>query len=297
VNNSTKLLVLLNNIMGGAGLISIKRRIKSVTNTRKITKAMGLVATAKLRKTREKLTFNERYYDYTVTMMKKVIDNFEGESVYTNGNKSKKKLYLVFTSEMGLCGAFNGNVISSAVQSIKSDIDNSIIMVVGQKGKNYFNRLKYDTAAEYVEVPDVPTIKEAGMIAAHAMELFINGEVGEINVVYTKFTSAVNMSVLIEKVLPIPFVLNYSYKDFIVFEPSVDEVLENYINQYVREMVMFSLLNSKASEHASRMNAMDAATNNANELLEKLSLKYNRIRQSSITQEISEIVGGAEAQR
>jgi F-type H+-transporting ATPase subunit gamma len=283
--------------MSGAGLISIKRRIKSVTNTRKITKAMGLVATSKLRKVREKLTFNERYYEYTVEMMKNLTDNFEGESIYTQGNKSNKKLYMVFTSEAGLCGAFNGNVIANAVESLKSDIDNSIVMVIGQKGKNYFNRLKYDTAAEYVEVPDVPTIKEAGMIANHAMELFRNGEVGEINVVYTKFTSAVKMVVLTEKVLPIPFVLNYSYKDFVAFEPNVGEILDEYINQYVKEMVMYCLFNSKAAEHASRMNAMDGATKNANELLEKLSLRYNRIRQSSITQEISEIVGGAEAQR
>jgi F-type H+-transporting ATPase subunit gamma len=283
--------------MAGAGLIAIKRRIKSVTNTRKITKAMGLVATAKLRKSREKLLINEQFYDLTVEIMKNILDNYEEKSIYTHGNKSSKKLYIVFTSETGLCGAFNGNVISKAVELVKSDKENSIVMVVGQKGKNYFNRLKYDTAAEYVDVPDIPTSKEAGIIAQHALRLYKKGEVGEINVVYTKFVSAVKMTVLTERLLPIPFSSGYMPNDTLNFEPNIDEMLDEYINLYLKELVMYCMFNSKASEHSSRMNAMDSSTKNANDLLNKLNLQFNRIRQSVITQEISEIVGGAEAQK
>lgn len=283
--------------MAGAGLIAIKRRIKSVTNTRKITKAMGLVATAKLRKSREKLLINEQFYDSTVELMKNILDNYDDISIYTCSNKSPKKLYIVFTSEAGLCGAFNGNVISKAVEIIKNDRDNSVTMVVGQKGKNYFNRLKFDTVAEYVDVPDIPTSKEAGIIANHALELYKRGEVGEIHVIYTKFVSAVKMTVLVEKLLPIPFSSGYMPNDVLNFEPNIEELLEEYISLYLKELIMYCMFNSKASEHSSRMNAMDSSTKNANDLLNKLNLQFNRVRQSVITQEISEIVGGAEAQR
>jgi F-type H+-transporting ATPase subunit gamma len=283
--------------MAGAGLIAIKRRINSVSNTRKITKAMGLVATAKLRKNREKLLFNEQFYNSTIEIMKNLLDNLEEKSIYVHGNKSKKKLYIVLTSETGLCGAFNGNVVNEAIEQIKDDKDESLIMVVGQKGKNYFNRLKYKTAAEYVEVPDLPTGKEASVIASHALELYKKGEVGEIYVVYTMFVSAVKMTVLTDKLLPVPFYSGHLASGTLKFEPQIEDMMDDYVKLYMKECIMYNLLNSKASEHSTRMNAMDSSTKNASDLIDKLNLKYNRIRQSAITQEISEIVGGAEAQR
>jgi F-type H+-transporting ATPase subunit gamma len=283
--------------MAGAGLIAIKRRINSVSNTRKITKAMGLVATAKLRKNREKLLFNEKFYASTIEVMKNLLDNLEEKSIYTHGNKSKKKLYIVMTSESGLCGAFNGNVINETLEKIKEEKNESLIMVVGQKGKNTFNRLKYQTAAEYVDVPDVPTGKEASIIANHALSLFKSNEVGEIYIVYTMFTSAVKMTVLTDKLLPVPFYSGHNASSSTKFEPKIENMLDDYVNLYMKECIMYNLLNSKASEHATRMNSMDSSTKNANDLIDKLKLKYNRIRQGAITQEISEIVGGAEAQK
>jgi F-type H+-transporting ATPase subunit gamma len=283
--------------MAGAGLIAIKRRINSITNTRKITKAMGLVATAKLRKSREKLIINEQYYNSTVEIMKNILDNLEDESIYTHGNKSKKKLYIVLTSETGLCGGFNGNVINAAIEQIKEYKEDSLVMVVGKKGKDYFNKLKYETAAEYVDVPDIPTSKEATMIANHAIELFRTGMVGEVYIVYTMFVSAVKMTVLTDKLFPVPFSSGYTPSGIMRFEPSVEDIVDDYIDLYLKECIMYCLLNSKASEHSTRMSAMDSSTKNANDLINKLKLKYNRIRQSIITQEISEIVGGAEAQK
>jgi F-type H+-transporting ATPase subunit gamma len=283
--------------MAGAGLIAIKRRINSITNTRKITKAMGLVATAKLRKSREKLIINEQYYNSTVEIMKNILDNLEYKSIYTHGNKSKKKLYIVLTSETGLCGGFNGNVINAATEQIKEYKEDSLVMVVGKKGKDYFNKLKYETAAEYVDVPDIPTSKEATMIANHAIELFRTGIVGEVYIVYTMFVSAVKMTVLTDKLFPVPFSSGYTPSGTMKFEPSVEDIVDDYIDLYLKECIMYCLLNSKASEHSTRMSAMDSSTKNANDLINKLKLKYNRIRQSIITQEISEIVGGAEAQK
>ena len=283
--------------MAGAGLIAIKRRIKSITNTKKITKAMGLVATAKLRKSRVKLNYNMEYHNSLIDVIKELLENYEENSIYINGNKSKTKLYIVLTSDTGLCGGFNGAVFNETYERMVQDKANSKMIVVGQKGKNYFARIKQETLAEYVEIPDLPTIKEAKEIASRVLFMYENGEVGEINIVYTKFVSAVKIMSTCEKLLPLDLYNNHGINDVVDFEPNLTELLEEAIKFYLKEEILYCMLNSKCSEQSSRMNAMDGATKNADELLEKLKLKYNRIRQSSITQEISEIVGGAEAQK
>lgn len=285
--------------MAGAGLIAIKRRVKSITNTKKITKAMSLVATAKLRKSRAKLIINDNYFTYCKEVIKLILNNYTGDSIYTKGNTSNKKLYIVFTSDTGLCGSFNGTIVNRAIEEIGEDKDNSLVMVIGRRGKNYFNKMKYETAAEYVDVPDLPTIKEAEEITRHALELYKKGTVGRIYIVFTKFISAVKLTPSIEKLLPMDtkMVNDYQYDEFITFEPKIDDIIENSIYFYIKEQIFNLMLNSKASEQSSRMRSMDGATKNANDLLDRLNLLYNRIRQSSITSEISEIVGGAEAQK
>ncbi len=278
-----------------AGLIAIRRRIKSITNTRKITKAMGLVATAKLRKTRNLLDINCDYYDSFEETIKLIVQNVEDYNIYTHGNESNKELIIVFTSDSGLCGGFNSNAVSEAIKQASENKDNSLIMVVGQKGRAYFKKLKYSTAAEYVGISDLPSLKEARIIAEHALRLYRNGEVGKIKVVYTKFHSAVKQDVLTKKLLPIDFTtVNNSS---IILEPEVNTLLEDLSDTYIQQCILNYMLNSKASEQGARMAAMNGATKNANDLLEKLQLKYNRVRQSLITQEISEIVGGAGAQK
>lgn len=278
-----------------AGLIAIRRRIKSITNTRKITKAMGLVATAKLRKTRSLLDINCDYYNSFEETIKLIVQNVEDYNIYTHGNKSNKKLIIVFTSDSGLCGGFNSNAVSESIKQASENKDNSLIMVVGQKGRAYFNKLKYDTAAEYVGISDLPSLKEARIIAEHALRLYRSGEVGEVAVVYTKFHSAVKQDVLTKKLLPIEY--NTVNDSSIILEPEVNTLLEDLSDTYVQQCILNFMLHSKASEQGARMSAMDGATKNANDLLEKLQLKYNRVRQSIITQEISEIVGGAGAQK
>lgn len=292
--------------MAGAGLIAIKRRIKSVTSTKKITKAMGLVATAKLRKSREKLDVNEKYYNSFKELMSEVlsdaVDDLEGNNIYLYGNKSKNKLYVVLTSDSGLCGGFNANVVSTACDYMRKDREHSISIVVGQKGRAYFKKFKFDTAAEYVQIPDLPTLKEATQIADHAVKMYENGEVGEVYVVYTKFYSTVKQEVKVERILPLDIEKRNADKDssnveYIEYEPEIHTLLHNIVKTHIRQRTLNFMLNSKASEQGSRMSAMDGATKNANDLLEQLNLKFNRVRQSAITQEISEIVGGAEAQR
>lgn len=278
---------------------ALKSRIKSVTNTRKITKAMGLVATAKLRKTKELLEKNNFFYSSLDKIVEEAADNYRGDNVYINGNEASKKLYIVMTSDSGLCGAYNVNILSRAVQEIANDKENSLIMVIGEKGVSYFNRFDYKTRLKYVGVSDLPTMKEAKTIANAAMELYLNNEVREISVVYSQFITQSKTEVTVKKILPLldeEIDDNYNPK-YTEIEPNIDALINNVVPLYIRESVLNLLINSKTSEQAIRMSAMDGATKNANELLDKLKLQYNRLRQGAITQEISEIVGGAEVQK
>lgn len=285
--------------MAGAGLEGIKRRIKSVSNTKKITKAMGLVATAKLRKCKDRLETNEPYYKSFNGIIDMILGNIEDYNVYKHGNKSDKKLYVVITSDSGFCGSFNGSIVNRCLELLREKKENSMIMVVGSKGISYFNRYHVNPDLKFIDIQDVPTFKEAKNISIAIRELFENEKVGEVNVVYTKFVSSAKQEVFVERMLPFGAGNNekYHFSDTIKYEPESSRLLDSVIESYLVERVYNYLINSKSSEQSLRMAAMDGATKNADELLEKLKLQYNRIRQGAITQEISEIVGGAEAQK
>lgn len=286
--------------MAGAGLIAIKRRIKSINNTKKITKAVGLVATSKLRKARQSLETNNMYYSYLENIINDIVRDSElQDNIYIKGNHSKKNIFIALMSDTGLCGGFNGNVVAKTVQNISGDKENSLLVIVGQKGRTYFKKIGYESIAEYVEIPDIPTIKEVKTILDKTFRLYEEGQVGEVKIVYTEFVSSVKQEVKIKRLLPIQYESISSDKSntYIEYEPKGKKFLENILNMYLKQTLLNLMLNSKASEQGARMAAMDGATRNANDLLDKLNLKYNRIRQSMITQEISEIVGGAEAQK
>ncbi|ACO86220.1 ATP synthase F1 subunit gamma [Clostridium botulinum] len=282
--------------MAGAGLIGIRRRIKSVTNIRKITKAMGLVSTAKLRKARVNLEINKKYYNEYKIILKDIINFIEDSNIYIDGNGSHKKLYVIFTSDSGLCGSFNINIINNVINEIKEDKENSLVIVIGQKGRMYLKKLGINTLAEYIEIPDVPTTKEARTIAKNIIKLYSSKEVGEVFLVYSEFYSPVKQQVLINKILPFTKE-NKSDNKYIEFNPPVTQLMDEILENYLKATILNCFSNSKASENGSRMTAMNGATDNANDLLDNLDLQFNRLRQSAITQEISEIVGGAEAQR
>lgn len=283
--------------MAGAGLVAIKRRIKSITSTQKITKAMGLIATSKLRKVRNKLELNDKYSRAFSSVMSQFVSGAEEKSIYIHGNKSGKKLYITLNSDSGLCGGFNANVVNSAAEIVMKDRENSLLLSVGQKGRMYFNRLNFQTIAEYVDIPDVPTLQEASAIAYKVLDMYRNSEIGEVYIIYTRFHSTVKQVVTVEKILPLENKDVEVEKHFVKFEPSIDEMIDEVIVMQLKQQILNFMLHSKASEQGARMTAMDGATKNANELLDALNLKYNRERQGAITQEISEIVGGAEAQK
>lgn len=289
--------------MAGSGLIAIKRRIKSVTSTKKITKAMGLVATAKLRKVKGKIEFLDSFYDSINSTMEKVLDNHTGVNIYKSGNEDKHKLYIILTSDSGLCGSFNGNVLKKAEEELANDYNNNYVIVAGQKGSNYFKKTKYDVKFNYNNISDVPELKDVNGIFNTALQMYINNEVGQINIIYTKFISQAKQEVIVEKLLPLKDSSkddnqdDFVSGDYVEFQPDTDKLLNGIVNLYLKQKILDFMTHSKTSEQAIKMSAMDGATKNANELLDKLKLEYNRMRQGAITQEISEIVGGSEAQK
>lgn len=282
--------------MSAVGLVGIKRRIKSVNNTKKITNAMGLVATSKLRKAREALTKNESYYDCLEEIKTKILNNIDCSSDYLKNNDNGKKLYLVVTSDLGLCGSYNLNVVTETLRNMKNNSNKSILVVLGGKGKIYFS--KYGITPDKVEsIPDIPDMNTIESITSYVLDKFNSGEVSSIDIVYTHFTSTVKQEVKVETLLPLQHTKSKDDNEFFDFEPDANLMVNEIIGLYLNEKILNITLNSKACENAARMNAMNGATKNANDLLDKLNTKYNRIRQSSITEEISEIVGGAEAQK
>lgn len=284
--------------MGTAGLIDIKRRVKSVENTRKITRAMGLVATSKLKKARRELLIDEENLELNKEIFTKVISLIDEdyESAYF-GDKisSDTKLYIVVTSDTGLCGGFNGNVANYIKNNLAEDKENVKMIVLGAKGTSYMKKLGFTNMLELVELSDLPTIKEVRSVYQRAKYLFLKGDVSEVNIVYTEYISPMKQEVTTERLLPLERI--YGEAKDIVIEPNIKYVLDVSIERYLRSKLRRDLLHSKVSEQSARRDAMDSATRNANELLKTLNLRYNRLRQSMITQEISEIVGGAEAQK
>ena len=282
--------------MGAAGLLDIKKRIKSVENTKKITNAMGLVATSKLRKSRKELLVNNKFIESTEPIVRNLATTAseEGANIYFDGNNSENKLYVVMTSDSGLCGGFNANVVAYLDSIIGNNKDTAKIIVVGNKGLSYIRRTKLTTVGEYVDISDLPTVREAKVIFDKALEMYVNGEVSEVNIVYSNFISPVKQVPKVDRILPIQKIEGKVNKSHI--EPNLEVVLENALNIYLKGKIRSILISSKCSEQSSRMTAMDGATNNANDLLSDLKLRFNRIRQGAITQEISEIVGGAAAQ-
>lgn len=281
--------------MGAAGLIEIKRRIKSVESTRKITKAMGLVATSKLRKARKELVANEQYNNLCKEVIKEVVSSMpeDFDSIYYK-NFNGDKLYIVLTSDTGLCAGYNNNVVIYLNNLIEKSGGAKVILV-GSKGISYVSRYGINTYSEYVGLPDMPATKDVNKIYNDAIYLYEKGEVSEVNIVYTEFISPVKQEVKSIKVLPIEKESGNA-RQYII-EPNEEAVFKNAIDMYLKSQLKTCMLSAKASEHSARMTAMDGATENADDILQNLHIKFNRIRQGIITQEISEIVGGAEAQK
>jgi len=279
----------------------IKRRIASVKSTQHIMKAMDLVAASKLQKSKERLDavrpmFNE---------VKRVMDDVRGsadkpENIYVLRRKVKNAAYIVITSDRGLCGGYNVNVSKVALDLIKSNKAegaNEKIICVGNKGLDYFKRRKKNIVHRYPGVSDSLTYKDAENIVKIIQPMYISGEVDEIYVIYTRFASMMSHIPCTEKILPVGSPsTDKTYKGpEMSYEPGINRFMENAIPLYLKAFLYGVMAEATVCEHAARMMSMDSASNNASEIIDKLTLVYNRERQAIITQELNEIVGGANA--
>ena len=253
------------------GLALTKRRMKSVENTKKITKAMGLVATSKLRKVRKELIANTQYNALSEEIIKDVVANLSDdyESIYFTNNKGNK-LYIVLTSDTGLCGGYNNNIAIYLRNIIGKDLDKSKVVVVGGKGISYIKKYGMHSFSEYIDIPDLPTSKEVNKIYNDAIYFFEKGDVSEVNIVYTEFISPVKQEVKSIRVLPLE--KNTDLNLEFIIEPNQEEVFKNALDMYLKSQLKTCMLSAKASEQSSRMSAMNSATENANDILQTLHI-------------------------
>ncbi|MBM6840561.1 F0F1 ATP synthase subunit gamma [[Clostridium] spiroforme] len=277
----------------------IKRRIKSVESTKKITKAMELVATSKLRKTRNQLDELKPYYQGVRETCAEILASNKTikDSAYLAENKADQDVYIVISSSLGLCGGYNANVFKAVKDVIKDD---DYIYAIGNKGVHYFQRNhkgKVDT--KYANLNTTLSFDDIVKLVGEVTAMYRHKEIGSIKIVYTEFVNNLTFTPRIVTLLPIDineFENIEITNKFTVFEPSSQEVLDSLIPMYLQAVIYGYLVESVTSENASRRTSMENATDNAEELTEQLLLKYNQARQTAITNEVSEIVAGANAQ-
>ncbi len=273
----------------------IRRRIKSVKNIEQITKAMKMVAAARLRRAQEKAAASLPYTEKVRAVLASVAGHASDLSHPLLEVREVKNIgYLVLSADKGLAGAYSSNVIKEVLPHIR-DKNNSSVIAVGRKARDYFKRRGYTMDDEFTGFSEKPTIEHAIAIARSVAEGFRSGKYDEIHLVYTLFHSAITQKATSVKLLPIEDMANSTNSQDYIFEPSAEEVLNHLVPQYLQTTIYGALLQAAASELGARMTAMGSATDNAEELIAKLILNYNKIRQATITREISEIVGGAEA--
>ncbi|WP_426461590.1 ATP synthase F1 subunit gamma [Mycoplasma hafezii] len=284
-----------------ANLNSLKGRINVVSNTQKITNAMQLVSTAKLRRIRTEFESIRSYLDLLNDTFDSLITHVQPEDFYTIFPKNDNvdaKLYIIITSDLGLCGSYNTNVVNLLKSKIQP---NDKIIVIGTKGYSLLNAspYKHQVIDKYLNYGEKVSYKIGNRITKTALDLYVNQEISEINLIYTEFINNMNQEAVLRTLFPLDLSKNdhtsSTMSQSMEFEPNAEVVLKNSIPLYIGSLIYCLGSNSKVSEMASRRNAMENATNNANDLIHDLYLQYNRERQRVITQEINEIVAGADA--
>ena len=292
-----------------ATIKEIKNRIKSVKDTQKITNAMYLIASTKLRKAKSELDKTRPYFNSVQAEIKRIFRTSEDiENRYFYPITGEHELpgsygYLVITADKGLAGAYNQNVIKEALRLMKEH-QNPKLFVVGEFGRHYFTSHNIPIEQSFLYTAQNPTIHRAREISAILLDLFNRQKLSKIFVIYTDMKGAINSQACSTRLLPFhraqfitPEILEEEIKIPFEFQPSIEKVLDNIVPSYVTGFVYSALIDSFCSEQNARMNAMDSANRNAQELLDELSIQYNHIRQGAITQEITEVSSGAKSMK
>ncbi len=281
-----------------ASMRDIKRRRDSIQSTGQITKAMKLVSTVKLQKAKGKAESTRPYSDLMYSTVCNILaksDNIDHK--YLKPGESKKKAIIVITANRGLAGGYNSNITKLITDNPEISREDAVIFAVGRKGKELLERKGYKIAADYSEVINEPMYTDAREICDEVLKLFTEGEIGEIHLAYTSFKNTVVHNPKLIQLLPVDPDISSDADDDIPmnYEPNEEEALDMIIPKYMCSLIYGALIESVASENGARMQAMDSATSNAEEMIADLSLKFNRARQGAITQELTEIIGGANA--
>ena len=278
---------------------SIKRRKGSIQSTQQITKAMKLVSTVKLQRAKGRAEKSKAYFECMYATVKSVLAKAGFiNHPYLKPGESSKKAVIVITSNRGLAGGYNSNVIKLVTKGSfkKEDVK---IYAIGRKGKDAFTRYGYDIVKDYSDVIEEPVYADAMRIGNDLLEAFAKGEIGEIYLAYTAFKNTVSHIPTLLKLLPVEAGAEVEEADedkaLMNFEQDEEEALNLLIPKYITSLIYGGMVEAVASENGARMQAMDSATSNAEEMIDKLTLLYNRARQGSITQELTEIIAGANA--
>ncbi len=278
-------------------LIDIRRRIRSVKSTQKVTKAMKMVSAAKLRRAQEAIFAARPFARKMMEVLNRMASRADpGAHPLLEDRGQGKVLAVVITADKGLCGAFNANIIRTVSRFLaeRPNVDVSFSFV-GRKGRDFFRRRNVKVRAEHVGVYQALRFETAQEIASDLIEAFTSGEVDRVFLVHNEFKSVIQQPLVIDRLLPIerheirPEDLEQDY----LYEPAPAGIFEDMLPKHVQMQVWRALLESVAAEHGARMTAMDAATNNATDLIDRLTLHMNKVRQAAITKEIIEVVSGA----
>ena len=280
----------------------LKSRITSVKNTKQITKAMELVAASKMRKAQEAAKLSRDYRNLANAILTRLreLTDVDKHPLFVQRDV-KRRLLVAVSSNRGLAGAYNSNVLRQLAKELTADKENGVqtdIIVVGKKAAQFITRFEdINVIAVYSDFPEEPTANDIRPILNTITEKYVTPEVDAVDVIYTDFKSSVSQEVKTERILPAAFTEVKITPDLgrAVFEPSAKEVLEQTVERLIEVQLSQAFLESQASEHSMRMMAMKSATDNASDLIDDLTLAFNTARQAGITQELAEITGGAEA--
>ncbi len=283
-----------------ASMRDIKRRKSSIQSTQQITKAMKLVSTVKLQKAKTRAEQTNPYFNHMYNTVSNILAKSPNmDHPYLKKSAEGKKAIVVITSNRGLAGGYNSNVVKLITGSDipKEDI---VIYAIGNKGLEALERRGYEVRANYSDIIEAPTYSDAARICNEILNAFTQGEISEIYLAYTHFKNTVSHEPNLIQLLPVSIDDNQETAEndknlLMNYEPNEEEALNNIIPKYITSLFYGALIEAVASENGARMQAMDSATSNAEDMISDLTLKYNRARQSSITQELTEIIAGAEA--
>ncbi|MCQ2465273.1 MAG: ATP synthase F1 subunit gamma [Oscillospiraceae bacterium] len=286
--------------MASANMKDIKRRIKSVKSTMQITKAMELVASSKFRKAKEKAESAKLFFDALYdTMWEITAENSTFDSLYFSGREVKTVMFVVIAGDRGLAGGYNANVLKLAqrkINELKGSCD-VVIIPIGKKAVEYFTKRGYRVVARYENIAENIRMNSAREIADKIMAAFRNGNTDRVEVIYTDYVSPLSQEAKSRSVIPLEKPSAEIKKNVQTsYEPSPEQLFDIIMPQYIAGVIYGSVSDSFASEQAARRTAMENASDNAEEMIGDLSLLYNRARQATITQEITEIVSGASSQ-